>query len=126
MKNGKCSCCLRSSSRNLEDAKENENFKLLTEESIIRKKIKIKQRKARLLDKNFEHTNLCEGRLVDGEIIYKINENHADTVEFSEKDLSLVEANQLPARLGDIPNNLLQKPLEELGMNKIFFIKKPI
>jgi hypothetical protein len=92
---------------------ENENFKLLTEKSITLKKLKIKKRlqnKARICE-NFYESKLSSDQLV---FITTYNKIDDDLIQYSEKDKSLMDGKILPKRLGKVPINLLQKPLDEL------------
>jgi hypothetical protein len=107
---------LKIKDQNPKETEKEEIFKLLTPEKIYEKKLKIKQRESRI--KNQERKNSAtEGKLVDGEIIYDDKIDLIDDIDDNgDKDPTIADGNQLPERLGKIPEGLLQKPLEEIGI----------
>jgi hypothetical protein len=94
-------------------------FHILTPEKVLAKKIALKERKKKIEERNenAESRVSGEGKLVDGKIVYENNIDSKDELsEFGETDPSLEDGNPLPQRYGIIKNELLHKPLIELGI----------
>jgi hypothetical protein len=92
---------------------ENENFKLLDEKSVILKKLKIKKR---LQNKAQRCEDFYESKLSSDQLVFITTYNKIDNdpIQYLEKDKSLMDGKILPKRLGKVPINLLQQPLDEL------------
>jgi hypothetical protein len=93
-------------------------FHILTPDKVLEKKIVINERKKKIEERNEKAESRVsgEGKLVDGKIVYENNIDSKDELsEFGETDPSLEDGNPLPQRYGIIKNELLQKPLIELG-----------
>lgn len=103
-----------------EEQQEKEIYKILTPEKIDQIKQEIEKRKKKIQEKKEKISKSripAEGKLVDGEIIYNEETEKDEDIEdeILEKDISLTDGNQLPTRLGTLPKELAQRPLEELG-----------
>ena len=98
-------------------------FHVLTKEKVIEKKTNIEERKRKIEErKEKAETNVAaEGKLVDGKLFYENNIDLKDDLgEYGEIDPSLESGNPLPERFGKIKDELLHKPIVELGIMNFF------
>ena len=89
-------------------------FQPYTKEHYKSQKQRVEEERRKLEEKK---NRVQEGRLVDGELIF--DDEEGDEEHKIERDPGLVEGNQLPESFGKVPDNLINKPLDEIDTNLI-------